>query len=372
MDPLDRRSLLAAVGAGTASLAGCLGRSGPTSAETTGVPPTEPAASGPPSSDRAQPHAYTPAELEAASRSGGPPPDGIPAIEEPQFTAASSSPASLAADDPVFGVSLGDEPKAYPQAILVQHEIVNDVVDDIPVAVTYCPLTGTAQGFYRGETTFGVSGQLINANLVMYDRAEEHWWPQVLGRRITGPDPGELLAEFPVTWTTWERWRSRHPETVVLTDETGFARNYGSDPYGGYNPPSGYYASDGFIFPPMIEDDRLAPKTVVIGMRSARGAVAVGKDRLRTERILRFDLGGLAHAAVYDNALDTGYVYRLEEPSGTTTSPGAEATLSWAGGQIAVDGERYAAGAMPFARELAFDAMWFAWYGYYPMTALLT
>ena len=368
------------MGAGIPALSGCLGGSnadaeaGSIGRDAGGA--TGSTAEGPPTVERSLPAAYTAAELEAASQSGGPPPDGIPAIEDPRFAEATAAPASLDDGDPVFGVALGGEAKAYPQSVLVWHEIVNDVVGGEPVSVTYCPLTGTAQGFYRGETTFGVSGRLINANLVMFDRATERWWPQILATRITGDDPGDHLEEFQVVWTTWGRWRSVYPDTVVLTEDTGFARNYGDDPYGGYNPRSGYYADDSLLFPPLAEDGRLAPKTVVIGMRSANGAVAVRKETLRDEGLVEFDLGGVRHAAVYDGSLDTGYVYRVggdgEEGSDGEGSGAASggATLSREDGGVVVDGDAHAPDALPFEREIAFDAMWFAWYGYYPMTDL--
>jgi len=257
MVPTDRRTLLATLGAGTAGLAGCLGgrvssgvfggdeaeRDGGTGGSG-GSGPT------PPTINRSLPTAYDVAELVDASQSGGPEPDGIPAIENPRFVEASDAAGTLEENDPVFGVELGGEAKAYPQSILVWHEIVNDVIGGRPVSVTYCPLTGTAQGFHRGETTFGVSGQLINANLVMFDRGSESWWPQILSTAITGDDAGRHLEEFQVIWTTWSRWRSTHPDTVVLTEETGFARNYGRDPYGEYNPRQGYYDDDSFIFGP--------------------------------------------------------------------------------------------------------------------------
>ncbi|WP_144926503.1 DUF3179 domain-containing protein [Halorubrum salsamenti] len=381
MVPIDRRAFLGTFGAGISALSGCLGDSNadaePDPAGDGSDGGSGSAAGGPPTVERSLPAAYTADELEEASRSGGPPPDGIPAIEDPQFAEATDPPASLDDGDPVFGVVLDGEAKAYPQSVLVWHEIVNDVIGGTPVSVTYCPLTGTAQGFHRGGTTFGVLGRLINANLVMFDRATERWWPQMLATRITGDDPGDHLAEFQVVWTTWERWRSVHSETVVLTEDTGFARNYGTDPYGGYNPRSGYYASDGFLFPPLAEDDRITPKTVVVGMRSANGAVAVRKETLREERLVEFDVGGVRHAAVYDESLDTGYVYRVgsggESGNGSEGSDGADAeaaTLSWGDGDVAVDGDVHAPDSLPFEREIAFDAMWFAWYGYYPMTDL--
>jgi len=370
MMPIGRRALLGTLGVGmsSVSVSGCLGSSdagaGSASTQDGSDGSTNSTVEGPPTAEQSLPAAYTAAALKEASQSGGPSPDGIPAIEDPQFADPMNPPASLANGDPVFGVVLNGTAKAYPQSVLVWHEIVNDSIGGTPVSVTYCPLTGTAQGFYRGETTFGVSGQLINANLVMFDRATEAWWPQLLARRITGDDPGDQLSEFRVVWTTWERWRSAHPETVVLTEETGFARNYGSDPYGGYNPRVGYYASDSFLFPPLTEDDRLATKAVVIGMRSANGSVAIHKETLREERIVEFDLDSVPHVAVYDESLDTGYVYRGEGDDLTA------ATLSWQDGHIAVDDAVHAPDSLPFKRELAFDAMWFAWYGYYPMTAL--
>ena len=399
MAQIHRRALLSALGVGIASLSGCLGNAdaGGESIEDGAGSASGSTAEGPPTVERSLPTEYTTEELKDESQSGGPAPDGIPAIEDPQFAESTNPPALLDDGDPVFGVVLDGEAKAYPQSVLVWHEIVNDVIAGTPVSVTYCPLTGTAQGFYRGETTFGVSGQLINANLVMFDRATEAWWPQMLATRITGDDPGAHLQEFQVVWTTWERWRSVHPETVVLTEETGFARDYGDDPYGGYNPRSGYYASDSFLFRPLANDDRLAPKTVVIGMRSANGAVAVRKATLREERIIEFDLGGVRHAAVYDDSLDTGYVYRVggdvengdvengnvengsvengsvENGDGSDEADSVDAetaTLSWENGDVVVDGDVHAPDALPFEREIAFDAMWFAWYGYYPMTDL--
>jgi len=365
----DRRTLLVALGSGAAAFSGCLdGRasSGLVGGddEDNGQEAAESERPGaePPTADRSLPAAYGIDELVAASRSGGPPPDGIPAVENPRFATATDPPGALDEDDPVFGVKIDGETKAYPQSILVYHEIVNDTVGGRPVSVTYCPLTGTAQGFYRGETTFGVSGQLINSNLVMFDRGTESWWPQILATGITGPGEGRHLEEFQVIWTTWGRWRSTHPETVVLTEETGFARNYGRDPYGGYNPPQGYYTDSSFLFGPLTEDDRLHPKAVVIGMRSENGAVAVRKDMLREERLRAFELGGVNHLAVYDDALDTGYVYRVDD----TDAPAP----SWENGRVGIDGTDHEPAELPYEREIAFDAMWFAWYGYYPMTEL--
>ena len=315
----------------------------------------------PPTVDRNLPEDYRNDELTDAVLSGGPGEDGIPSIDEPVFVEADAQPSILDDDDPVFGVELNGESKAYPQYILVWHEIVNDVFGDESVAVTYCPLTGTAQGFYRGDAELGVSGRLINSNLVMFDRGTGSWYPQILARAIRGPPAGAYLEEFQVIWTTWGRWRDAHPETLLLTDDTGFVRNYGDDPYGEYNPPSGYYENDDTLFPPLTTDDRFHPKAVVIGARTADGAMAVPKEALRDRRVVEGTMDDVPYVTVYDETLDTGFVYRNAD----------EISVEHTDGRYEVDGEQYDPEALPLERVLGFDAMWFAWYGYYPSTAVL-
>jgi hypothetical protein len=151
----------------------------------------------------------------SAARSGGPPKDGIPSIDNPEFEPARAVGDRLGPDDIVFGAARNGDARAYPQNILVHHEIVNDRIDGDPVSVTYCPLTGTAMGFERGDTSFGVSGRLVNNNLIMYDRATEAWWPQVAATAVPGPwneSPAPAsLREFRVIWTTWKRGRTPIP-----------------------------------------------------------------------------------------------------------------------------------------------------------------
>ncbi|MDS0475520.1 DUF3179 domain-containing protein [Natrinema sp. 1APR25-10V2] len=349
---LSRRRTIGAAGSvAFAVLAGCLDGSGASDREATSM-------SGPPLADRSLPEEYTTDELEDASLSGGPGQDDIPSIDDPQFSSADDPPANLAAGDPVFGVELNGNAKAYPQYVLVWHEVVNDVVGGESVAVTYCPLTGTAQGFYRGESEFGVSGRLVNSNLVMYDRGTETWWPQMLARGIRGPNEGEYLEEFQVTWTTWKRWSDRHPDTAVLTEDTGHIRNYGDDPYGGYNPRSGYYEDENTLFSPLATDDRFPAKQVVVGARNADGSVAVPKTTLRERSVVDGSVGGVPHVTVYDRDLDAGHVYRNPD----------DRTVEYDGDAVTVDGTAHEPTALPLEREIGFDAMWFAWYGYYPST----
>lgn len=254
--------------------------------------------------------------------------DGIPSIDEPSFDDGEK----VDDGDPVFGVVVEGEPRAYPQDVLAQHEIVNDTLGGTNIAVTYCPLTGTAMGFKRGGTTFGVSGDLLNSNLVMYDRATDTRYPQVLGAGIEGELRGESLAPFDVTWTTWRRWRDRHPDSRILSRDTGYVRNYDDDPYGGYNPKTGYYTSDSLVFSVMNRDDRYPPKKVFVVARDAENSVAFDKKRLRDEEELSMVAGGTEYVATYEDGLGTATVERDGEPL------------------------------------TSFDAMWFAWAAFYPDT----
>lgn len=268
--------------------------------------------------------------------SGGPPKDGIPAIDKPQYTDAQEADTWLLPEDAVFGVDYKGFVAAYPQRILVWHEILNDIVNGERLSITYCPLTGTAIGF-KGQivkdlsSTFGVSGKLVNSNLIMYDRETDSYWPQILGKAITEPAKGRKLEEFPVVWTTWERWKRKYPTTKVLSRNTGFLRNYdvSADPY------KGYYVSDRLIFEPLNKDNRLPNKTVVVGVRDEKGnAVAVLKDFLRKQKTVEASLGEKRVVLTYDEELDSH-----------------KATFKETGGQIN-----------------SFDAMWFAWVAFYPNT----
>ncbi len=154
--------------------------------------------------------------------------------------------------------------KAYPIAILNYHEIVNDSFGDEPIVVTYCPLCGTGMAFeasIAGERRiFGVSGLLYNSDVLLYDRNSETLWSQLMLKAVAGPLKGTPLKMVTASHTTWADWRRRHPETRVLSEDTGFRRNYGDDPYPGYE------SSRRVIFPVSSRDRRYHPKERVIGL----------------------------------------------------------------------------------------------------------
>jgi hypothetical protein len=183
---------------------------------------------------------------------GGPPRDGIPALTRPEAIRASDA-SHLRPDDVVIGVELNGAARAYPLRILVWHEAANDVLGGAPIAVTYCPLCNSALVFDRrvaGQTLeLGVSGLLYQSNVLLYDRARsggtDSLWNQIQMRAVTGPaaKAGQSLRLLPSSMTTWSAWRAQHPETTVLSTNTGFGRDYAHSPYGPY------FASDELMFP---------------------------------------------------------------------------------------------------------------------------
>ena len=335
-----------------------------------GNPPDDEPANAPPFADRELPLPMVPDKLSDHAVDGGPPQDGIPSIDDPDFLDASEADAQPFLDDDtvVLAVAGEEDVKAYTRRVLVQHEIVNDTIDGTPVAVTYCPLTGTAQGFVRGDTEFGVSGMLINNNLIMHDRERERWWPQIPAVSIPGPwddsPGGAALEEFRVIRTTWGRWKREHPETVLMSENTDFARDYDRDPY----QERGYYGLDGTIFENLYEDPYHHAKEWVYGIRSHEGSAVFVKAPLREQGIVEGKVGETPHLAVYDPDLDTAYVYRNPDEESFTYDD--VETDDDSGEVVDGDGEGYAPDDLLLERVLAFDAYWFAWTAYYPDRAV--
>jgi hypothetical protein len=194
---------------------------------------------------------------------GGPGKDGIPALTAPGFTGPDEA-KYLNDNDLVLGFVHNGTARAYPHNILDWHEIVNDSYDDFHMAVIYCPLTGTGIGWdldiMGSVTTFGVSGLLYNSNIIPYDRNTDSNWSQMLLKAISGSLKGTPAETFNLVETYWGTWKSMFPETRVLSDQTGHARNYKRYPYGDYK------TSNTLIFPVNNEDNRLHKKDRVLGV----------------------------------------------------------------------------------------------------------
>jgi len=258
--------------------------------------------------------------------SGGPPKDGIPAIDNPVYVSKQLGDQFLKADDIVYGVDYKEVVKAFPQKILYWHEIVNDEIKGEKVSVTYCPLTGTTIG-YRGKN-LGVSGNLYNSNLVMYDRKTDSKIPQILGIAATGPLKGEKLTQFHITQTTWEAWKKTHPNTLVLSPKTGYGRDYERSPYPGYEDILRVW------FPLAATSDKFNSKEVMIGIELPQETIAVPKKEIKAKGSYTYKKGDTTVKMVYDKTLDAVFV-ESNKPM------------------------KY------------FDTYWFAWYAYHPDTKVI-
>ena len=187
---------------------------------------------------------------------GGPPRDGIPSIDRPRFIPQQQA-GYLSDNDRILGLQAGELYKAYPIRILNWHEIVNDG----DILISYCPLCGTGMAFSSNNSNFGVSGLLYNSDMLLYDRQTLSLWSQILGRAISGKLKGNYLKMLPLEHTSWLDWKIKHPDTLVLSDNTGFSRNYSNSPYGNYAQSLSLY------FPISNKDRRYHPKEMVVGLQ---------------------------------------------------------------------------------------------------------
>ena len=258
--------------------------------------------------------------------------DCIPSIDAPNYIAASAT-DFLADDDVVIALSWKGELRAYPARILDHHEIVNDTIAGTALAITWCPLCGSAVGLHReidGQVTeFGVSGLLYNSDLVFYDRRTNTLWDQVTATGIVGPLTDSKLEFLPVTMTTWGRWRKQHPDTMVLSTDTGFDYDYSVDAYARYR------SSSNLMFPVRQTDDRVRPKTVVFGFDLGDTTIAFTEALLTEQQSVSHDLGG--HTLVV-TMNDDGTVL-LETGDGRSHAP--------------------------------IRLFWFAWFTFHPQTELV-
>ena len=224
--------------------------------------------------------------------SGGPPKDGIPAIDNPRIVSVEDADSWLEPKEPVILFRVGDDVRAYPIQIVMWHEIVDDTVGGVPVVVTFCPLCYTAIAFERTvdgrELTFGTTGRLRFSNLIMYDRQTESWWQQATGEAIAGEFAGKRLDFRPASIVSWEDFKSAHPDAKVLSRETGFSRTYGQNPYAGYDDVD----NSPFLYEGPKTPGVLPPMARVITVDSGGEAVAFPYDVLRRERVVNDTVGG--------------------------------------------------------------------------------
>jgi len=325
--------------------------------------------------------------------SGGPPPDGIPPIDAPVFTSVVAADEWIDDAEPVVVIEIGGDERAYPVQILIWHEIVNDTVGGVPVAVTYCPLCNSAVSYRRTiegvETTFGTSGRLFASALVMYDRATESLWTHFDGRAVVGVLTGRTLEAIPSPLISWSDFKVTHPDGTVLDRAaTGYDRPYGNNPYVGYDNPD----TDPFLFRGAVDDRAVAKQRVVgVALEDAAGAWALEAISGGAARATNADLEGrplvilwkAGQASALDanaiaDGVDVGSVGVfdpvVEGRRLTFTADGdgfvdTETDSRWDITGAAVSGDL--AGTR-LERIVHLDTFWFAWATYRPGTTLIT
>ncbi|MBI3953425.1 MAG: DUF3179 domain-containing protein [Chloroflexi bacterium] len=277
--------------------------------------------------------------------SGGPPPDGIPAIDNPQFDTVAQADQWLEAREPLVVMELGDEVHGYPLQVLMWHEIVNDTLGGLPVLVTFCPLCNSAIAFERrvGDRTldFGTSGNLRQSDLIMYDRQTQSWWQQITGESIVGDLAGTQLRFLPAAIGSWQDFKEAFPQGRVLNRETGHARPYGQNPYYGYDRID---SSPLAFFFKGAPDGRLLPKERVVAVTVGDSSVAFPFTRLAQERVVHYSLEGLDFVVLYEptarSALDSDIIREGRTVGSTgvfkTTLDGRKLTFAAASSGAAV------------------------------------
>ncbi len=245
-------------------------------------------------------------------RSGGPPKDGIPSIDSPKFVAVAES-KGLGDTEPVIGVIINGDARAYPLSVLIWHEIANDTVGGVPITVTFCPLCNAAVLFDRrvdGQVLdFGTTGKLRNSDLVMYDRQTESWWQQFTGEAIVGEMVGTRLKMLPSRVESFARFRARAPAGKVLVPNDPAMRRYGMNPYRSYDSTPAPFLYNG----PMPTN--VAPLSRVVSL-GARGAWSfdllrrVGEVKFDDGIVIRWEAGqnSALDAAVIADGADVGNV----------------------------------------------------------------
>ncbi len=221
---------------------------------------------------------------------GGPPKDGIPSVDEPRFESIAEARAWMAPAAPVISLEIDGQARAYPLAILVWHEIVNDTLADVPVVVTFCPLCHTALVFERTieaqVDTFGTTGNLRFSDLVMYDRRTESWWQQATGEAIVGTLTGTKLTFLPAQIISIADFAAAYPDGDVLSRDTGSDRSYGQNPYPGYDQADQHP----FLFTGEV-DGRLAAKEKVVTIDRAGTVSAITYRDLAERGVIELETG---------------------------------------------------------------------------------
>ncbi|RMG87611.1 MAG: DUF3179 domain-containing protein [Bacteroidetes bacterium] len=309
---------------------------------------------------------------------GGPGKDGIPAVDNPQFI-PNDQIEYMDDSDLIVGVKFGDQIRGYTHPVMDWHEIVNDGFGGKDIALTYCPLTGTAIGWDRninGQVTqFGVSGLLYNTNLIPYDRKTDSNWSQMKLECVNGPLLGTKINTFHTIETTWATWKTRFPNATVLSTNTGFNRPYGTYPY---ISPSGadYRKSNSYLlFPVEPRDDRLPAKERVLGIIENAAVKAFSFEHFQDGvQVVEDEVGGTPVVVVGSRSENWLTAFKSTLPDGTTlhftaiSGDPAAVLLDDEGSKWNIWGEAIEGlrAGQKLPDVISFMGYWIAWGAFYP------
>ena len=327
--------------------------------------------------------------------SGGPGKGGIPAVDDPKFESIEEAREWVTGSGPVISLEIDGDARAYPLAVLTWHEIVNDTVGDVPVVVTFCPLCHTALVFDRtldGTTyDFGVSGNLRFSDLVMYDRQTDSWWQQATGQGIVGDLTGAKLEFIPAQLIGLDQFAETYPDGVVMSRDTGFSRDYGRNPYVGYDDAD----QQPFLFDG-VTDGRLSPKgrVVTLGEQDSDAPISIPYSELRSTGVAQIDFERAPVVALWEpgaaSALDANYIDESDDVGATGVFSAVvdgeplafardgdedapitdlETGSTWDVTGHAIDGPLAGTALEPIAHG---DHFWFAWAAFVPHTSIWT
>ncbi|MGB5432781.1 MAG: DUF3179 domain-containing protein [Acidimicrobiia bacterium] len=324
--------------------------------------------------------------------SGGPPPDGIPSLDAPILVEVAAVSDQLEPAESVVALEINGDARAYPVRVMIWHEIVNDTVGGVPVSVTYCPLCNSAVSYRREvngvETTFGTSGSLYASALVMYDRLTESLWTHFDGRAVVGVLAGAQLEPLASPLMAWEDFVATYPDGQVLDwTQTGHSRDYGRNPYVGYDDAD----TEPFLFRGIV-DDRERAKQRVVGITVDEASVAYSMALLADgngsatavtvgdrDLVILWEPGQASalDASTVEGGKDVGSVgVFAAELAGSPVTLAAqdgrfiddETGSTWTIAGIAVEGPLKGS---RLERVEHLDTFWFAWSTYRPDTLLI-
>jgi len=292
--------------------------------------------------------------------------DCIPALSLPAMVPVGSSALNYLNDeDLVVGVKVGDQYLAYPHPVLDWHEVIN--AEDY--TISYCPLTGSALKI-TNDLDFGVSGMLYNNNLIMYDKDNNSFWPQMLLKSAAGAHRSDLLQLDGIVETTWGTWRKLYPDTKAVSQNTGYERDYNRYPYGSYKSDNALY------FPVEQVDNRLPRKARVLGLLNNGESEAFRISQFGDISVHHVEVGGDSFVIFASDVHNFAVAYKTERhftvaissiDNGILTFQDTETESEWTLFGNAVNGALTGEHLDPARGYIAY---WFAWAAFNPETTL--